>query len=490
MNTIENNMEEAWELITKGINAGAWDWDIKSGTNWWSSHYYSLLGYDNLELEANYHNFFNVLVHPDDKERAEIATEAHLKEGKPFIVELRLKTKSGNYRWFETSGSCKRDDNGVPVRMAGIVVDRHEQIMLRKELELSEYLLNETGRLGKIAGWELKAGSEEAYMSKAGYEIYGFTNGVLPPVDERLKLIPNEHIVEMQWRLKQCIEEGVGYEMEHGLALPDGTKKWVFVRAVPVLGKNGKVEVVRGVTQDITELKAKRDELLKANNTVQEQNKRLLNFARIVSHDLTSHCGNLVKVSEIFEEADSDEERLEMIGLIKKISGSLISTISGLSSVVKAQTEIETQRTKISLTRIYASVLTVLSQEIKEKGATINADFSACPEVDYVLPYMESIMLNFTTNALKYSHPGRKPEISIRSVMVDGKPALEFKDNGQGIDLERYGKDLFGMYKTFHGNVEARGIGLFITKSQVDSLGGNIEVESQPDRGTTFMVTL
>jgi len=70
----------------------------------------------------------------------------------------------------------------------------------------------------------------------------------------------------------------------------------------------------------------------------------------------------------------------------------------------------------------------------------------------------------------------------------DGKCVLEIKDNGLGIDLEKHGRKLFGMYKTFHKNKNSRGIGLFITKNQIESMGGNIEVESKTNIGTTFKI--
>ena len=102
--------------------------------------------------------------------------------------------------------------------------------------------------------------------------------------------------------------------------------------------------------------------------------------------------------------------------------------------------------------------------------------------------YLESILLNFTTNAIKYSHPERLPEINYVLTKENGKCILEIKDNGLGIDLSKYGEKLFGMYNTFHDNKNARGIGLFITKNQVESMGGTIEVESTKNLGTTFKI--
>ncbi|MDB5111030.1 MAG: domain/sensory box/EAL domain protein, partial [Mucilaginibacter sp.] len=105
--------------------------------------------------------------------------------------------------------------------------------------------------------------------------------------------------------------------------------------------------------------------------------------------------------------------------------------------------------------------------------------------------YMESIIFNLLSNAIKYRSLVRKPEVTISYFnMPRGKYGFVVTDNGIGIDLKKYGDQLFGMYKTFNGNHDAKGMGLFITKNQVESFGGSIEVISEVDKGTTFRVCL
>jgi signal transduction histidine kinase len=97
-------------------------------------------------------------------------------------------------------------------------------------------------------------------------------------------------------------------------------------------------------------------------------------------------------------------------------------------------------------------------------------------------------LLNFTTNAIKYAHPDRYPEIIYTLAIEKNYTILEINDNGLGINLEIHGDKLFGMYKTFHNNANARGIGLFITKNQIEAMGGKVEVESKVNIGTTFKI--
>ena len=104
--------------------------------------------------------------------------------------------------------------------------------------------------------------------------------------------------------------------------------------------------------------------------------------------------------------------------------------------------------------------------------------------------YLESIILNLSSNALKYSHPDRQPIIIINAMATATGIKITVEDNGLGFDLETYGNDIFGLYKTFHHNSNAEGIGLYLTKNQIEALGGEIAVESTVDVGTKFIITI
>ncbi|MGB6034941.1 MAG: HAMP domain-containing sensor histidine kinase, partial [Cryomorphaceae bacterium] len=123
-------------------------------------------------------------------------------------------------------------------------------------------------------------------------------------------------------------------------------------------------------------------------------------------------------------------------------------------------------------------------------GADIILNISPGIEVLGTYAYLESVLLNLITNSVKYRADNRKCIIGIAAKKKNGKVILTVEDNGLGIDMEKYKDSLFGMYKTFHGNSDARGIGLFITKNQVESMGGNISVESQVNKGTKFTLEL
>jgi hypothetical protein len=130
----------------------------------------------------------------------------------------------------------------------------------------------------------------------------------------------------------------------------------------------------------------------------------------------------------------------------------------------------------------------VLKGAFESKNALIVQNIDPNIVVLYNPAYLESVLLNILSNAIKYSHPNRQPRIELSAVYSDKQWVLRIQDNGIGIDLEKHGDKIFGMYKTFHSNSDARGIGLFITKNQIEAMGGFISVESVPNEGTCFSI--
>ena len=130
----------------------------------------------------------------------------------------------------------------------------------------------------------------------------------------------------------------------------------------------------------------------------------------------------------------------------------------------------------------------MLSGAILKSKAVINSDFSKLSSISYNKIYMESIFLNLIGNAIKYRAEDRIPHIQIKTEIRNGKNIITFKDNGLGIDLDKHGHKLFGLNKVFHRHPDAKGVGLYLTKTQIESMGGTITATSEVNVGTTFTI--
>lgn len=282
--------------------------------------------------------------------------------------------------------------------------------------------------------------------------------------------------------------KGESQTFEREIPLPTGDIRHSLANYYPDI-VDGEVMGFFVHVADVTPLKLMEIELLKTNKKVIEQNKRLLNFSNIVSHNLKSYSNNLSAILDLYSLASSEDEKNRMFELLTGISKGFSSTVNHLNQIAKSQNLAELNPEKINLNELIAKTKMALLVQIQSTNAIIKNNIDKGINIFANPVYMESIILNLLTNAIKYRQETKPPIIELTCTQESGKTILRIKDNGKGINLEKHGADLYGMYKTFHGNPDAEGIGLFITKYHMETMGGQIEVESKENVGTTFTLT-
>jgi PAS domain S-box-containing protein len=241
------------------------------------------------------------------------------------------------------------------------------------------------------------------------------------------------------------------------------------------------------IGHDITSLVMRQQELQTLVEVTADQNKKLLNFTYIISHNIRSHVANIIGIIELNDDGTPDDKEISW-NIIKKSVAGLDATIHDLNDVINIQNNLNLPIKKVFLQQEIAKIIDSIKVLFEKDNVTIRHDFD---ESAYLLTnpaYLESIILNLMTNALKYKSAKRPLKIELSMRTEEQYQVLVFTDNGVGINLDQHGDKVFGMYKTFHGNVDAKGMGLFIVKNQIEALGGKIELESDVDKFTTFKV--
>jgi PAS domain S-box-containing protein len=281
--------------------------------------------------------------------------------------------------------------------------------------------------------------------------------------------------------------EGKHQTFEREIPTPSGSTRHSLANYFPDI-VNGEVRGFFVHVADITNLKLLERELIKSNDVITDQNKRLLNFANIISHNLKSYAGNLKSILELFIKAESEEEKKMMLNYLQSISKGFSTTVNHLSEIVDVQNQSELTLEQVNVHDYLKETINVLQVQIDSTNSVLRNNVNSNLTLQTNPAYMESILLNLLTNAIKYRHPDKKLVVEIDAVLKNNELQLVIKDNGRGINLEKHKNDIFGLHKTFHGNSDAKGIGLFITKLQVEALNGRIELESKENRGTSFIV--
>lgn len=225
-------------------------------------------------------------------------------------------------------------------------------------------------------------------------------------------------------------------------------------------------------------------------NLAREQNERLNSFADIITHNLRSHTGNLTTLTEFLAEDCENIDSTESYILLKKALSNLNDTVSHLTEVIKIKPAEKSEIKPLNLRKYVRKASYNISAVAINANCEITNDVQKKLFVNGVPAYLDSIILNFLTNAIKYRDKNRDPKIHLTSEIQNNYVILNVKDNGLGIDLHKYGDKLFQMYKTFHHNDDAIGVGLFITKNQIESMGGKVFVKSEVGVGSEFSIYL
>ncbi|GGZ77493.1 sensor histidine kinase [Algibacter mikhailovii] len=270
----------------------------------------------------------------------------------------------------------------------------------------------------------------------------------------------------------------------------DGTIIWVLISVSLIYNKDGTPGQMIWQFSDQTSRKLNQDKLKLMLAVVREQNERLTAFADIVTHNLRSHSGNLSTIKDFLKEEFTLLAENENFLLLSKAIENLEETVSHLTEVAKIKQVGNDELHTLNLYGYVEKAIYNVTALAQNTNTTIINRIDEELLVKGVPAYLDSIILNFLTNAIKYRSEERQSKVEISSTNEDQFVVLKIEDNGVGIDLEKYGKKLFHMYKTFHSNKDAIGLGLFITKNHIESMGGKVEVKSEVGVGSEFLIYL
>ncbi|CAM4341384.1 PAS domain S-box-containing protein [Pedobacter westerhofensis] len=261
---------------------------------------------------------------------------------------------------------------------------------------------------------------------------------------------------------------------------------WLSWTSMPLLDQ----KLVIAIAKNVTEKKLQEEERNIFIDNLTKINEDLKQFTRMTSHDMRSPVSNLLAIFNLLDLSKIDDaETVELVKLLKSTSERLHATLDNFVDVMIKGDKLNVPVEKLMLSAALSTVKNSESSIISDAGATISEDFSAFDQVVFNTLYLESIFLNLITNAIKYTHPDRKPVISISTRTLDGTKQLMISDNGLGFDMDKVKDKIFGLYHVFHNRPDSKGIGLHLVYTHVTAMGGHISVESNVNEGSTFIIS-
>lgn len=477
---------------TKGAKIGIWDMDLTTQEIIWNDQMYEIYDLSPSEFKGGYESWYD-RVHPEDYAALESMADV-ISKGDDFDVKFRIYHKDGSLHTLKSCGFMQRNEKGEVYRMIGTNIDITKEMEAQKELQ-EQYDLNmkfvaetpssiamfdcDMNYLAASTQWKDEFGLDAK-------EIIGVNHYELFP-----------HITEDRKEYhRNALNGSVCSSEAECFTLADGTTRWFkwemkpWYKTATAIG--GVVMHVIDITQRFEQeeaIKRSKGDLEKLSGRLLRQNKLLGDFAHITSHNLRAPIGNLNTLHNFYLEANTTEERELIYSKIGNVIEHVTLTLNELITALKIKEDVDCQMQMLHFEDSFNVIKKRLALKIEGANITMESDFSDSRTVLFNKAYLENIFLNLMSNAIKYRSSDRDATIAVWTAREkDGSTTLRVKDNGMGIDLDKHRHKLFGLHKTFHRHPESHGVGLFLTKTQVEALGGEIWVESVPGEGSTFIV--
>jgi PAS domain S-box-containing protein len=481
---------ERYDIVAKATSDTIWDWKIEDDSIIWNKGIYSVFGYQKEDVGSTSKWWFD-RIHPEDSLKMSVKLYSFLEQKtEKWQDEYRFQCANGSYKYVFDRGFLVKDKDGKPIRMIGAIQDVTKQKEEEQRLRLLETVITQSKDAVMITDIDTSKNviPNIIFVNSAFTDITGYSTdeviGKSPEIlfGKKSDFLEFDKLRTAVQEYKECFVETISYKKS-------GEEFWINFSMIPVTDKEGEHSHWISIQRDVTVEKEREKEREQLIRELTQNNKDLKQFSYITSHNLRAPLSNLTGLLNLIEEIPiEDSELKEIINGFSKSTHLLNETINDLVKVIIIKDNPSIQKEKLLIKDVFENVFNQLSFLISSNKPILKIDLEVETIFDINKSYLESIFLNLLTNAINYREPSRQLRITIATKVEDNNLFITFKDNGIGIDLEKNNDKIFGLYQRFHNYPESKGLGLYLVKSQVESMGGTISVDSIVGKGTTFTI--
>ena len=482
---------EKYDIVAKATSDTIWDWKIQEDNFNWNKGIEVIFGYTQEEVGSSSTWWFEK-IHPEDSIKMSIKLYSFIEQKtENWQDQYRFKCANGSYKYVLDKGFLLKDEEGKAVRMIGAIQDITKQKEEEQRLKLLETVITQSKDSIIITEPDFKNSEipKIIYVNPAFSVMSGY------PIDEIIGKTPNifkgpnsdkeeyRKLIDALKKKQECLIETISYKKNK-------EEYWVRFSMIPIYDTENELSHWISIQRDVSEEKKQEKEKEQLIRELTQNNKDLKQFSYITSHNLRAPLSNLTGLLNLIEDIPIENQELkEIINGFSKSTHLLNDTVNDLVKVIIIKDNPSIQKEAVLLKEIFENVFNQLSFQIELYKPIIKLNFEKVSVLNTNKAYIESIMLNLLTNAIKYKSENRQLKITINASEVDDIVYLTFQDNGIGIDLERNRDKVFGLYQRFHNYPDSKGLGLYLVKSQVETMGGTINIESEVNKGTSFTLT-
>lgn len=481
---------ERYDIVAKATSDTIWDWKIQEDEFIWNKGINGIYGYKKEEV-GNTSKWWFDRIHPEDSMRVSVNLYSFLEQKtERWQDEYRFMCADGSYRFVFDRGFLVKDQNGKAIRMIGAMQDVTKQKQEEQRLRLLETVVTQTKDAVVITDKDLidHRLPKVLFVNPAFTKMTGFKpKDVLDkplsvfeksniPVIELEKLITNFKNFKESYLETICLKK-------------NGEEFWISLTMLPVTNKDGEFTHWISIQRDITDEKNQEREKEQLIRELTKNNRDLKQFSYITSHNFRAPLSNLTGLIALLDDIPIENEELkEILNGFKKSTSLLNETIEDLVKIVIIKDNPSIQKENVNINEVFENVFFQLNNQINTLKPNLKIEIDKEASLVINKAYLESIILNILTNAIKYRALDRVCRINIKVFEKENSLHLIIKDNGIGIDMQKNKEKIFGLYQRFHNYPDSKGLGLYLVKSQVEAMEGSIDVESEVNKGTEFRI--
>jgi two-component system, sensor histidine kinase and response regulator len=487
------------ERASLSIHEGHWELDLLTGKHWASSSYSALLGYAPEELDLSTLDKVKGIFHPDDEPIARAVSAQNRASGTPYAHETRLRHKDGSYRWFQVRAQAERDASGRALRLSGSVQDIHKQKLTEDALQAARQRFERAIRGTQDGLWEWDLLGQSFWVSPRYEAILGFgegeVSGVIRTPDS---LVHGEDLEACRTAQRAHFEQGVPFDVEVRMRTRTGGYRWVRMRGEAERDASGRPLRLAGSMQDVTEARAARDALIQASEAAQAASRSKSAFLANVSHEIRTPMNGIIGMTSLLLDTALESAQRDYAETIHASANSLLTVINDILDFSKIEAgRLDIECVEMDLPASVAEVRSILAFQAAAKG--LRFEVSVDPAVPrWVMGDRQRIrqcLINLISNAIKFTPTGG---VALRVAAAEREQdrvlaRFEVRDTGIGIAPDTL-PTLFQPFVQADSSTTRHfggtGLGLSIVRRLVDLMGGDVGVESELGRGSTFWFVL